>query len=116
MMDLINRLKGIADYGVQIRDEDGNTVPLQMRTVCCYGGGPPTRDIANTLRYGIEICVGTPGRMMDLINRDMLKLNRVTFFILDEADNLLHHGFLRSMEAINKMIRRDKQCLLWSAT
>lgn len=58
----------------------------------------------------------TPGRLLDLLGLDALTLDSVTFLVLDEADRMLQLGFEEQLDAVAKAVRRDRQCLLFSAT
>ena len=80
-----------------------------------YGGENIERQI-NFLTKGIDIVVGTPGRVMDLMNRKKLNLHNLDFFILDEADEMLNMGFLEDITTILKETKEDKQVLMLSAT
>ncbi len=80
-----------------------------------YGGQPIHRQI-NALRKGVDIVVGTPGRLLDLIRKKILKLSAVRFVILDEADEMLDMGFIEDIEEILKNTNDDRQTLLFSAT
>lgn len=80
-----------------------------------YGG----QDIFNQkkkLKEGVDILIGTPGRLIDLIERDCLKLEKVFYFVLDEADRMLDMGFLPQVKEIIKELPKDRQTLMWSAT
>ncbi len=88
---------------------------MRVRNACLYGGaskGPQIRQ----LRYGAEIVVATPGRLIDLINMGCTNLNRVSFLVLDEADRMLDMGFEPQLRDIIPKIRPDRQVTLWSAT
>ncbi len=68
------------------------------------------------LRNGVDILVATPGRLLDLIGQGALDLSAVEFFVLDEADRMLDMGFIHDIKKVLKMLPRDKQSLLFSAT
>jgi len=68
------------------------------------------------LKNGIDILVATPGRLLDLIGQGALDLSSVEFFVLDEADRMLDMGFIHDIKKVLKMLPRDKQSLLFSAT
>jgi ATP-dependent RNA helicase DDX5/DBP2 len=88
---------------------------MRVRNACLYGGaskGPQIRQ----LRYGAEIVVATPGRLIDIINMGCTNLNRVSFLVLDEADRMLDMGFEPQLRDILPKIRPDRQVTLWSAT
>ncbi len=80
-----------------------------------YGGTSIERQIKK-LQEGADIVVGTPGRLIDLINRNILKLNNLDFLVLDEADEMLNMGFVEDIEYIIKHANADKRTFLFSAT
>ena len=87
----------------------------KIHSTCCYGGvsrGPQARD----LKYGVEICIATPGRLIDFIESGTTNLRRVTYLVLDEADRMLDMGFEPQIRKIVRDIRYDRQTLMWSAT
>ena len=85
------------------------------RITCVYGGSDIERQI-RTIKKGIDIIVGTPGRVMDLMRRNVLKLNDVKFVVLDEADEMLNMGFVEDIETILEKVDDDRQTILFSAT
>ncbi|KAJ2286285.1 ATP-dependent RNA helicase dbp2, partial [Coemansia sp. RSA 2706] len=87
----------------------------RIRNTCVYGGtsrGPQARD----LRRGVEICIATPGRLIDMLQSGATNLRRVTYLVLDEADRMLDMGFEPQIRKIVDQIRPDRQTLMWSAT
>lgn len=80
-----------------------------------YGGQPIDRQIA-ALRRGVQVVVGTPGRVIDHINRHTLKMRDVRFAVLDEADEMLDMGFRDDIEKILSKMPEDRQTVLFSAT
>jgi superfamily II DNA/RNA helicase len=70
----------------------------------------------NFLRRGLDIVVGTPGRIIDLINRGALVLSEVQFIVLDEADQMLNVGFDEDVEVIMERLPKKCQSMLFSAT
>ncbi|MBD5543191.1 MAG: DEAD/DEAH box helicase [Lachnospiraceae bacterium] len=80
-----------------------------------YGGQEIYKQIKN-LKCGIQIVVGTPGRVMDHMRRRTLKMQDVKMVVLDEADEMLNMGFREDMETILKEIPKDHQTALFSAT
>ena len=91
----------------------GNAVNISMRVV--YGG----QDIftqKKKLREGVDILIGTPGRIIDLIERNALNLSRVFYWVLDEADRMLDMGFLPQVKTIISVLPQERQTLMWSAT
>ena len=86
-----------------------------IRAVALYGGQPIQNQIPQ-LRRGAEIVIGTPGRIMDHINRHTLKLENLSMIVLDEADEMLNMGFREDIESILTHIPEEHQTLLFSAT
>src|SRR4030067_2882305 len=80
-----------------------------------YGGQPIDRQI-RALKNGVQIIIGTPGRVMDHMERRTLRLDGVKMIVLDEADEMLDMGFREDIELIMKKIPRERQTILFSAT
>jgi ATP-dependent RNA helicase RhlE len=88
---------------------------LDLRSAVIFGG-VNQKPQAATIRQGIDVLVATPGRLLDLINQDLLSIKRVEIFVLDEADRMLDMGFLRDIERVMKMMPAKRQNLMFSAT
>nr|WP_083090333.1 DEAD/DEAH box helicase [Actinomyces vulturis] len=86
-----------------------------VRIVQVYGGRAYEPQI-EAIEQGAEIVVGTPGRLIDLMNRGVLDLTHVTTVVLDEADEMLDLGFLPDVERILAGTREDRHMMLFSAT
>lgn len=86
-----------------------------LRVLAVYGGAS-IRDQITALRSGVDIVVGTPGRVMDMLERKDLKLANISYAVLDEADEMLNMGFLESIEEILKRTNPTKKTFLFSAT
>jgi ATP-dependent RNA helicase DeaD len=86
---------------------------LKLETV--YGGDSIERQI-RSLKIGAQIVVGTPGRVMDLIERKALKLDFVNYVVLDEADEMLDMGFREDIDTILESVPDERQTVLFSAT
>lgn len=86
-----------------------------VRVLAVYGGDPITSQIRQ-LGRGIEIVVGTPGRVMDLMRRHALELDGLTLAVLDEADEMLNMGFREDIETILQTTPPTRQTVLFSAT
>lgn len=80
-----------------------------------YGGSSITEQL-RALKRGVDIVVGTPGRVMDLIKRKALIIDKTEYFVLDEADEMLDMGFLEDIESVLKSTNDTKQVLMLSAT
>lgn len=85
---------------------------------CCVYGGAPMREQENALHRGVDVIVGTPGRVKDLIERGTLDLKALKFRVLDEADEMLNMGFVDDVEFILGKVEdvSKVQTLLFSAT
>lgn len=104
------------ELAVQVNDELVRIAKYEkIRILPIYGGQPIDRQI-KTLKRGVDIVVGTPGRVIDLINRRVLDLSAIEFLILDEADEMLNMGFIDDIEEILKHANEDRQTLFFSAT
>ncbi len=85
------------------------------RSVTVYGGASIV-DQLRSLRHGVEIVVGTPGRVIDHLERRSLDLSAIEYFILDEADEMLNMGFIEDIEAIFGRANPEARVLMFSAT
>ncbi len=105
------------ELAVQVTDEirKFNKYQEGIKTVAIYGGQSIENQI-KLLKNGVQIVVGTPGRIMDHMRRNTLKLNDVKIVILDEADEMLNMGFEEDIETILKDVPENRQTLLFSAT
>lgn len=86
-----------------------------FKTIAVYGGADIGKQI-NQLKAGGQIVVGTPGRVHDLIRRNVLKVGQIKWLVLDEADEMLTMGFKEELDAILANTPAEKQTLLFSAT
>ncbi|WP_115685136.1 DEAD/DEAH box helicase [Corynebacterium senegalense] len=87
--------------------------PVRLTTI--YGGRPYEEQVA-ALEAGVDVVVGTPGRLIDLHNRGELRLDRVAVLVLDEADEMLDMGFLPDIQKLWSALRAPLQTMLFSAT
>ena len=88
---------------------------LGVRVLPVYGGQPIGRQL-QALQRGVDVVVGTPGRVLDHIDRATLRLGEVRTVVLDEADEMLDMGFAEDIEAILAETPEDRQTVLFSAT
>ena len=88
---------------------------LNVRVLAVYGGQPYGPQI-NRLRQGVDIVVGTPGRLLDLIEKGELDLSLVSTVVIDEADEMLSMGFIKDIEDILGTIPSERRTALFSAT
>ena len=98
----------------QVEQEIQATVP-SLRTLCVYGGVAISSQ-ERPLRRGVDIVVGTPGRLIDLIQRGSLNLRDIEYCVLDEADQMLAVGFEEDVERIMEEVPEQRQTFLFSAT
>ncbi len=86
-----------------------------IKTLAVYGGQDIMRQI-KALSQGVQIVVGTPGRVMDHMRRHTMKMDAVKTLVLDEADEMLDMGFREDIETVLKGMPEDRQTALFSAT
>lgn len=104
------------ELAIQVNDElvrIGKYSKVKLLPV--YGGVPIDRQI-RTLKKGIDIVVGTPGRVLDLIHRKIIDLRNIRFLVLDEADEMLDMGFIEDIDEIISNTNDNKQTMMFSAT
>ncbi|GLP76972.1 DEAD/DEAH box helicase [Mycobacterium antarcticum] len=87
----------------------------KLSVTSIYGGRPYEAQI-EALEKGVDVVVGTPGRLLDLAQQGRLQLGGLSVLVLDEADEMLDLGFLPDIERILKQIPTDRQAMLFSAT
>ena len=85
------------------------------RTVAVYGGQAISLQM-RSLERGVDVVVGTPGRVIDMIQRGKLDLSHVEFLVLDEADEMLDMGFTEEINAIFEAVNPERRVLMFSAT
>ncbi|CAL4936848.1 unnamed protein product [Urochloa decumbens] len=98
----------------QVEKEIKESAP-KLSTVCVYGGVSYNVQ-QNALSRGVDVVVGTPGRIIDLINGGSLQLGEVKYLVLDEADQMLAVGFEEDVETILQQLPAERQSMLFSAT
>jgi ATP-dependent RNA helicase DeaD len=98
------------------KDMQGFAKHMKGIKIAAVYGGASIHDQIRDIKRGAQIVVGTPGRMLDLVKRNVLKLGGVEWAILDEADEMLKMGFVEDISAILGGTPKDKQTLLFSAT
>lgn len=104
------------ELAVQVRDECSKLSAGRRVSVVALYGGKPIRQQIEQLRRGAEIVVGTPGRVLDLMDRTALVLDQLRTVVLDEADRMLDIGFRPDIERILRRCPQSRQTLLLSAT
>ncbi|WP_367870362.1 DEAD/DEAH box helicase [Luteolibacter sp. Populi] len=87
----------------------------QLRAIPVYGGAPMDRQL-RALRDGVQVVVGTPGRVMDHLRRGSFDVSKIETVVLDEADRMLDLGFREEMEELLAAIPKERQTMFFSAT
>lgn len=109
-------LEPTRELAVQVSEEINRIGRFKKVNVLpVYGGTSIERQI-KALRRGVDIIVGTPGRIIDHINRKTISLSDIKVVVLDEADEMLNMGFIEDIETILKTTPSERQTLLFSAT
>lgn len=105
------------ELAIQVTDEirKFNKYQEGVRCLAIYGG-QSIEDQIRMLKGGVQIVIGTPGRIMDHMRRKTLKLDNVKMVVLDEADEMLSMGFEEDMETILQDVPEERQTTLFSAT
>ncbi|RAL55704.1 hypothetical protein BLD25_04170 [Candidatus Gracilibacteria bacterium GN02-872] len=104
------------ELAIQVSDEINSFSPdNKISTLLLYGGNP-IRDEIRELKNKPNIIIGTPGRVIDHLNKGRLHLEDLEYFVLDEADEMLNIGFREEIEEIMKSTPKNKKTLLFSAT
>ena len=104
------------ELAVQVCDETRKIARFyNLSVAACYGGKPLASQV-EALRKGVDILVGTPGRIIDLAKRGALSLGSARWVVLDEADRMLDIGFRPDVERILRKTPSSRQTLLFSAT
>jgi ATP-dependent RNA helicase DeaD len=105
------------ELAIQVADHIQNlSAHIQHAQVIVLCGGQDYKPQLKKLKDGAQIVVGTPGRVLDHIERGTLKLDNLRTFVLDEADEMLRMGFIEDVETILAKLPKEKQLALFSAT
>lgn len=103
------------ELAIQIEKEVGKYQFRGIKAVCLYGGNDRNKQI-EVVESGVEIIIATPGRLNDLVAAGHIKIESVTYLILDEADRMLDMGFEPQIRKLLLDIRDDRQTVMTSAT
>ena len=105
------------ELSIQVAEEIGRLGKYKraIKVLPIYGGQPIDRQI-RALKKGVQVVVGTPGRVMDHMRRRTLKVDNVKMMILDEADEMFDMGFRDDIEVVMKDLSEDRQTIFFSAT
>ncbi|MDO5708006.1 MAG: DEAD/DEAH box helicase [Andreesenia angusta] len=104
------------ELAIQVNDELNRIAKFKDTRVTAVYGGSSIENQIRIIRSGVDIVVGTPGRVLDLIKRKIIKLDNIEFLVLDEADEMLNMGFIDDIELIISKCNIDRQTMLFSAT
>lgn len=104
------------ELAVQIGEEFARLGKYTKTKCAIVYGGSDIRSQIKALKAGASIVIGTPGRVMDLMRKNVLKLDEAKYVVLDEADEMLNMGFVEDIETIFKEIPSQRQTMLFSAT
>lgn len=104
------------ELAVQISEELNSLRGSKKFSIVPIYGGQSWGMQRGHLRAGVDIVVGTPGRIMDHLEKGTLKIENVEYFVLDEADEMLNMGFIEDIEKILEYVKSKQQMLLFSAT
>lgn len=104
------------ELAVQVREDMTNIGRFKrIKATAVYGKEPFSKQ-RDELKQKTHVVVGTPGRVMDHIERETLVLDKIDYLIIDEADEMLNRGFLADVEAILQELPRDRVTMVFSAT
>lgn len=104
------------ELAVQVSEEFNSLRGRKKFNVLPVYGGQAISHQIRKLKKGTDIVVGTPGRVLDHINRGSLDLSKTSYFILDEADEMLNMGFIEDVESILSSTEEDRRIMMFSAT
>ena len=104
------------ELAVQVENEFRRLSSRESVSCVCLYGGRPIKGQINQLERGAHVVVGTPGRVIDHLNRGTLNIDQLWFVVLDEADRMLDIGFRPDIERILRRCPKERQTLLLSAT
>ncbi len=104
------------ELAAQIDEEFGKFGRESSLRHAAIFGGVGQQPQVNALRRGVDIVVATPGRLQDLMNQGFIRLDKIEFFVLDEADRMLDMGFIHDVKRIIKRLPKLRQTMLFSAT
>ncbi|MBI4847057.1 MAG: DEAD/DEAH box helicase [Nitrospirae bacterium] len=104
------------ELAVQVAEEINSLKGKKRLSIVPIYGGQSMELQLRSLKKGVDIVVGTPGRIIDHIKRRTLKLDGISFFVLDEADEMLNMGFIDDVKEILENTNPNKRTMLFSAT
>jgi ATP-dependent RNA helicase DeaD len=109
-------LEPTRELAIQVAEEIGRLASHKHRSVLTVYGGSSMERQVKALRSGVNIVVGTPGRVLDHLRKGTLSLSEISIVVLDEADEMLDMGFIDDIESILETTPETRQMMLYSAT
>lgn len=105
------------ELAIQVAEEIRNLAMFMhgIKILPVYGGQEISKQI-RSLKSGVQVIIGTPGRVMDHMRRKTVKFGNIRMVVLDEADEMLNMGFREDIETILKEVPEARQTILFSAT
>ncbi len=104
------------ELALQVAEETSSFVLSSFPKVATVYGGASMVSQLKALKEGVQIVVGTPGRVIDHLERGSLDISQIKYFILDEADEMLNMGFLEDIQKIFSLANKEARILMFSAT
>ncbi|AZA12934.1 DEAD/DEAH box helicase [Corynebacterium choanae] len=104
------------ELAIQVGNDLTMAAKYTPLTIVTFFGGRPYEEQTEALAKGVDVIVGTPGRLLDLYKRFDLRLDQVAVLVLDEADEMLDLGFLPDVEKLMEALTHEHQTMLFSAT
>ena len=104
------------ELAIQITNEAKKLIPVKDINILAVYGGQDVEKQLKKLKRGVNIVIGTPGRLLDHIRRRSIDLSQLKMLVLDEADEMLNMGFLKDIENIIHETPKNRQTMLFSAT
>jgi ATP-dependent RNA helicase DeaD len=104
------------ELAIQVTEELSSFAEEQKTAIISIYGGQPIERQISRLNRGVDIVVGTPGRILDHLNRKTLNISAISYAVLDEADEMLNMGFIDDIETILKLAPKNRRTILFSAT
>ncbi len=104
------------ELAIQVKEEIKNIGRFKRIKAVAVFGKQPFSEQARELKQKCHIVVGTPGRVMDHLKRETLDITEIRYLIIDEADEMLNMGFIDQVEDIVRLIKNNRQTMLFSAT
>ncbi|MDC0087954.1 DEAD/DEAH box helicase [Akkermansiaceae bacterium] len=106
----------LADQVLEIIRNFSEKLPQRINSIALYGGASVNTQMQALGKVAVDIVVATPGRLLDLVDKNALKLCSVSTLVLDEADKMLNLGFKEEVDKILSLLPKKRQNLLFSAT